>query len=292
VSEFIATAEHHGLQYVCDADLKSMFPSILGEAAEQWLDQFEDLAEQEQQLDFLVNRSFRQSLLCRADAPLSHEIELEILQRHAFYASLQTPDDLDLCSNASQSFLLGKDKPIDVSHPLTKAALVELHARFPEALAYEALADAAAACVQAAGNTTAAIDRNGLLTELFMLFVHQAVGMTSLQRRFHTTLDTHPCVHRLARAQATAGIEHLATARHSTILLDAFSTRLVGYLDGTRDVMQLTALLTDDILERRLVMPNLKPATPDERRKQVEANIRRFLELFAREGILVPARNG
>ncbi len=38
VSEFIAAAESHGLQYVCDADLKGMFPSVLGEAAEHWLE--------------------------------------------------------------------------------------------------------------------------------------------------------------------------------------------------------------------------------------------------------------
>ncbi|MBI5039656.1 MAG: methyltransferase regulatory domain-containing protein [Gammaproteobacteria bacterium] len=286
VREFIASAERHGLQYVCDADLKSMFPSVLGEVAEQWLDQFEDVAEHEQYLDFLVNRSFRQSLLCRADAPLSREIELEKLTHYAFYASLRAPDALDLRSAAAQSFLLGKDKPIQVDHPLTKAALVTLNARYPDAVAYVELADTAAEQVHAAGNPQAAADRNALLTELFMLFVHQAVGITPMQRRFHTALDTRPRAHRLAHVQTMTEIGHLATARHSTILLDAFSARLIGYLDGTRDTMQLTTQLTDDILEHRLMLPNLQPVTAETLHAQVEANVQRFLKLFARTGIL------
>ena len=291
VSEFIATLERHDLQYVCDADLKSMFPSVLGAAAEQWLEPFEDLAEQEQYLDYLVNRSFRQSLLCRADAALGREIELEILEQHAFYAALQPPADLDLHSNAAQSFLKGKDKVISVSHPLAKAALVELHTRYPEALTYTELAAAAAARVQRSGNSGMAADRDALLAELFMLFVHQAVGMTPLQRHPHTTVTARPCAHRLARAQAATGVEHLATARHSIVLLDAFSRRLVGYLDGTREVAQLQAQLTDDLLQRRLVLPNLKPATAEELRVQVAANVQRFLALFAREGLLAPAQS-
>lgn len=290
VSEFIAAAERHGLQYVCDADLKGMFPSALGEAAEHWLDPFEDLAEHEQQLDYLINRSFRQSLLCRADAALGREIDLALLEQHAFYASLQAPDDLDLRSNAPQYFLKGKDSPISVTHPLAKAALLELHAGYPQAMAYAELAAAAAARVQTAGNAGMAADRNALLTELFTLFVHQAIGMTALQRHINTAVTARPCAHRLARAQAAAGNGHLATARHSLILLDAFSARLIGYLDGTRDVTQLKALLTDDILERRLVLPNLKPATAEELQAQVGANVQRFLKLFAHEGLLVSSQ--
>ena len=286
VSEFIAAAEGQGLQYVCDADLKSMFPSVLGPVAEQWLEQFDELAEQEQYVDFLVNRSFRQSLLCRADAPLQREIELETLERHAFFADLRPPAQSDLCSDRAQAFTTVDDKPVEVSHPLAKAALLELEGCYPDALTYAALFARAAARVRAAGNTAAADDTNGLLTELFLLFAHQAVGMTPLQRCFHKTPAARPQAHRLARAQAAAGLAHVATARHSSLLLDPFSTRLLDYLDGTRDITQLTRQLTADIRQTRLVLPELKPATPKQLQTQVRANIERCLRLFARQGVL------
>lgn len=287
VSQFIATAETHGLQYVCDADLKSMFPSVLGTAAEQWLEQFDELAEQEQYLDFLVNRSFRQSLLCRADAPLGREIALETLERQAFFADLRSPAEPDLRSSRVQPFTTADDKPVEISHPLAKAALLDLAACYPDALGYETLFARAAARVRQAGNAGAAEDANGLLTELFLLFAHQAVGMTPLERAFHNRIDARPRVHRLARAQAAAGLGHIATARHSSILLDPFSARLLESLDGTRDIAQLTRQLTDDIRQGRVALPDLKPATPAQLQAQVRTNIERFLRLFARQGVLV-----
>lgn len=286
VSEFIATAESHKLQYVCDADLKSMFPSVLGETAEQWLDQFDDLAEQEQYVDFLVNRSFRQSLLCRADAPLEREIDLERLEKMAFFALLRTPEHLDLGSPATQLFTSGDGKEYSVGHPLTKAALITLKERYPEAVPFAELAASASERVRDAGNGAVAEDSNGLLTELFLLFTHQALGMTPLQRRLPNVIGERPRAHSLARAQAAAGIGHLATARHSTILLDPFTAKLVAYLDGTRSVPELVENLSDDLRQGRIVPPDLKPATPAQLAGQVEANVQRCLRLFAQQGIL------
>ncbi|HEY9199317.1 MAG TPA: class I SAM-dependent methyltransferase [Gammaproteobacteria bacterium] len=288
VSEFIATTERHGLQYVCDADLKSMFPSVLGEPAEHWLAQFDELAEQEQYVDFLVNRSFRQSLLCRADAPLDREIDLERLERMAFFALLRAPEHLDLSGTDAQIFSSGDGKDYSVGHPLTKAALVILKERYPAALPFAELVASATKQVHAAGNGEAAVATGALLTELFLLFTHQAIGMTPLTRSLSNSVGQRPCAHALARAQAAAGIGHLATARHSTILLDPFTTRLVDCLDGSRSVTELVAQLSDDLHAGRIVLAGLGPATPTQLSEQVEANVRRCLRLFAQQGILLP----
>ena len=286
VSEFIATVEGHGLQYMCDADLKSMFPSVLGELAEGWLDQFETLEEQEQYLDYLGNRCFRQSLLCRAGAPLSHDLDIGRLRSQAFFADLRVPARVNLRKSSAESFILGGDKEVQVTHPMAKAALMELTERYPDAVAFPELAAAAAVRLRAAGNATAAEDLNGLLSELFLLFTHQAVGMTPLARRLARGDAARPRAHALARAQAAQQIGHLATARHSTILLDDFSARLVEYLDGNRTVPEIIRQLTDDIRAQRLVLPGLKPAAPEKLQAQVGANVERFLQLFARQGIL------
>jgi methyltransferase-like protein/SAM-dependent methyltransferase len=286
VSEFIDTVEGHGLQYMCDADLKIMFPSVLGELAESWLDQFETLAEQEQYLDYLGNRCFRQSLLCRAGAPLSHDVDIGRLRSQSFFADLSVPAKVNLRKAKTESFTFGGNKDVQVSHPLAKAALMELTARYPDAIPFPELAEAATARVRAAGNATAVEDHNGLLSELFLLFTHQAVGMTPLPHR-HSRGDTErPRAHALARAQAAQQLGHLATARHSTILIDPFSTQLALYLDGSRTVPELVAQLTEDLGEQRLVLPSLKPAAPEKLKAQVGANVERFLKLFARQGIL------
>ncbi len=286
VSEFITTVEGHGLQYMCDADLKSMFPSLLGEQAESWLEQFETLAEQEQYLDYLGNRCFRQSLLCRAGAPLSHDLDIGRLRTQAFFANLDAPAKVNLRKARNETFIRAGKKEVQVRHPLAKAALMELTDCYPDAMPFTELAEAAAVRLRAVGNDTAAEDINGLLSELFILFTHQAVGMTPLSRRHSRGDAERPRAHRLARAQAAQQLGHLATARHSTILLDPFSTQLTLYLDGGRTVPEIIAQLTDDIRAQRLVLPNLKPAAPEKLQAQVGTNVKRFLKLFARQGIL------
>lgn len=286
VSDFIAQAQRHGLQYVCDADLKSMFPSVLGAEAEHWLAQFDTLEEQEQYVDFLVNRSFRQSLLCRADAPLERDIDLERLRDLAFFALLQAPADVDLHGAHTQAFRSADGKDYSVEQPLTKAALMELKDCYPQAVGFVELAERAGQRLRAAGNAQGAADSDALLTELFLLFAHQAVGMTPLHRSLPNVLQERPRAHRLARAQADAGLGHLATARHSTLLLDAFSARLVQYLDGTYSAADLAARLHDELRDGRLAPAGLQPASPRQLSEQVAANVQRCLRLFAQQGIL------
>lgn len=286
VSEFIATVEGHGLQYMCDADLKSMFPSVLGELAKNWLDQFETLVEQEQYLDYLGNRCFRQSLLCRAGVSLRHELDIGRLRGQAFFADFGIPAGVNLRKAKAESFIFGGNQDVQVRHPLAKAALMELTARYPDAIPFAELAAAAAARLREAGNDAMAGNLNGLLSELFVLFTHQTVGMTPLARRFSRGDVERPRAHALARAQAAQQIGHLATVRHTTILLDPFSTQLTLYLDGRRTVPELIDQLSDDIGAGRLVLPTLKPTAPEKLKAQVGANVERFLKLFARQGIL------
>ena len=292
IGDFIATCERHQLDYLCDADLKSMFPSILGARVEQWLDQFTDLTEQEQYLDYLTNRCFRQSLLCRADAGSTREIELERLEQQAYFAHWHAPEDLALTSEQPVAFSQGDDKDLNVSHPLAKAALAHLSKEFPDAIPYPELTAAAAAAVRDAGNAEASADTNGLLAELFNLFAHQAVGVSQAAQRFPKAPGERPRAHRLARAQAAQGLGHLPTAHHSTILLDPFSVRLVHYLDGSRDLSELVAQLTDDIAQQRLVLADLRPAAPAVLEAQVKANVERLLRLFLRQGILESPHGG
>ena len=285
VSEFIAEAELHGLQYICDADLKTMFPSVLGATAEHWLEQFATLAEQEQYVDFLVNRSFRQSLLCRADALLDREIDLNRLQSMAFFALLRPPSDVVLSNDVAQTFQSGDGKEYTVSHPLTKAALIELKAAYPQAIAFAELFSRSAETVRYAGNVTAARDTAGLQTELFLLFTHQAIAMTPSQRALSNVLADKPCANRLVRAQAAAGIGHVATARHSTILLDAFSTRLIARLDGSQTEADLIASLRDDLRSGRLRLSD-RAAGQERILEYVESNVRHCLRLLAQQGVM------
>lgn len=87
------------VQYLCEADLQSMFPSVLGKVASEFVERFDDLLEQEQYLDFVRNRTFRQTLLCRADATLNRDITLDKLDGLAVYSNLAPLKKVELQRN-------------------------------------------------------------------------------------------------------------------------------------------------------------------------------------------------
>jgi len=284
-STFIARAAQHGLQYLADAELHTLFPTTLGERAAELLEGFAELEEQEQYMDFIRSRSFRKSLLCRADAPLIRELGLEQLDGFAFHADLAPPRKLDLRRAKEQSFTTPGGERFDASHPLTKAALAHLGAVHPDSVALPALLSAARTLVARDGDVRHAAQAEHLAGELFSLLAHGAVRAEPRARRFPRTVPARPAATALARLQAAGGA-HLATVRHATVGLDGFARRLVHHLDGTRDRDALVEALLADIHAGALPNPDAGAPRPERLRERVAANCDRLLALFARQGVL------
>jgi len=283
-SEFMAQAGRHDLQYLCEAELQTMFSDTLGAAGTALVDRFDSLIEQEQCIDFLRLRTFRQTLLCRADRAPQRELELENFAQLAYHGLLTPADDPG--ANAPQVFTSPDGATRTVQHPLTQAALRVLAEAYPDALGYEELERAAQARVSRDAPASAA-ETDHLLAELVTLYLHQFVGVSAQPRRFHRQLAQRPCASRLARAQAGAGIGHVSTVWHMPMGLDDFAQRFVLYLDGTRTQATLTEQMLDDIVNDRLVLEQ-PVADRNALAVMVAENCRRLLGTLQRHGILQP----
>ena len=292
--DFIDTAAGHGLTYIADTELQTLFPAVLGEGPVQALADLEDQNEIEQWHDFIANRNFRRSLLCRDDAPVVERIDFAAFESLAFSADLAAPKKLDLRRAKSAHFRQGNGETLNVSHPLTKAALVHLAAVHPDALALGDLYEAAARLVSAGGGGAATQETAEFSSELFSLFAHRALrahpSSHTSPRGYCRTLAERPQASGLARAQAAAGWGHVAGVHHTGLDLDPISTRLVGLLDGTRDLDALTRTLAAELAAGSLpAPPGLDPQRqgPERIAPQVRAACERLLALFARQGVLV-----
>jgi SAM-dependent methyltransferase len=286
VTEFVRRATRHGLQYLADTDLASLFPSSLGDGVSALVEGIDDQVELEQYLDFVRNRNFRQTLLCRAERTLSREIDLEGLDRFAVFSALEPPRKVDLRIARSVPFRRPDGRTVEVHHPLTRAALLTLERAFPDSVALVELRARAQSQVRAAGGHHLADQGDHLTGELFSLYAHAAVGLDTRARTFGRGSGDRPAATRLARVQAGRGLGHLATPRHGTVALDAFATRLVSHLDGSRTRGELVDQLTAEILDARLVLAQTPLPGRDRVKAQVAANCERLLALFARHGVL------
>ena len=285
-SDFMAAAESKGLAYLADTDLHTMFPSALGDAAEAALSGIDEAVEQEQYLDFIRNRSFRQTLLCRAEDVTDRVLDLERFEQMGFFADVALPRKVELRKRKAQVFRRPDGGEVRVEHPLTKAALAQLGSRYPDALGWEEMVSAAQAAVAGAGAQTHAAEMEHLFGELFSLFLHGKVAAVTRPGTVPRGGD-HPTMDALARAHVAEGLDHLATIRHTTVMLDPLAAKLVRLLDGSRDLDGLTegmiaAVEADPSLAGGAFPPGAKP---EKVKEQVRSRCAALMGLFSRQGL-------
>ena len=140
--EFMAGATANGLQFLAEADMEDnreeQYPPEV-EAVLAGLDPG-DVVAREQYLDFLKNRAFRQTLLCRRDVKVVREIEPErACGMHIAGEIRAASASPDLLSAAAELFHGPKKSEIETDRPLIKDAVEQLGALWPECIHFRDL---------------------------------------------------------------------------------------------------------------------------------------------------------
>jgi SAM-dependent methyltransferase len=286
-SDFAARAGRHGLQYLAESQLHTLFTSTLGAEAESALSRFDDLVSEEQYADFLRLRPFRQTLLCRADDRLTREIDLDALFGLPLYANLlPDPEQPNVFRNAQgQTFQL--------TMPLTRGFLAALNEIFPAAGELgDLLPEAARHAGVSEQQDRAAIGR--LKEELFALFVSGGLQPTlcsrDAPRRTTRSTDGGHAASELARMLAGQGESLLPTPRHQTLMLDAVSLRMVSLLDGLRGPADIVRNIEAAATREPFLARALGSGTPERRRRRIETLLEQLLALLDRHGLLEKPR--
>ncbi len=288
-SDFMARAGRHGLRYLADAHLHTLFGATLTPAARAVLDPIETQSETEQVMDFLSLRPFRRSLLVRHQAAPDPNIDLARLDDFGLYADLTPTGKTRLDRRAAQTYVAGTGGRFVLEHPLTKAVLARLAAGYPNAQPLATLLPAAREQVTQAGGRRHAQESADCLQELFNLYCSQGLGLSRRAATWPHQVSERPRACDLARAQAAGGEGHAATVRHRSLGLDPLATRLLGLLDGSRDRERLVAELAAIIAAEPDLSPGVTAAGKGRRDEAsaIAANLERLLGVFARAGLLV-----
>jgi len=283
-TSFVADAQRHGLTYLCDTSLHTMFPSGLSAEAQAVLEPVDNFLEQEQYLDFLSNRTFRQSLLCHAEREPLRELDLERLDGLSCYAQLAPAQKLNLRRVQAEHFVSPQGPRCAVKHPLTKAALSVLEASYPNALAFADLLIRSQVMVEQAGGSRFAAEVNNLRYELLDLFGRSLIGLSVAPTESAVPDLCRPRASGLARQECNDGC--VTSVWHRELQLDTLSAHLLGLLDGSRTVDDLSQALLTEIKTGQLSVPGARGANRTPSLPEVRANIERLLRVFARQGVL------
>jgi methyltransferase-like protein/SAM-dependent methyltransferase len=244
--QFAERAARHGLQYLAEANFRSMlasnFPPQVCEALRHMV---KDTIELEQYMDFLRNRTFRQTLLCHQEVVLDGAPRPECLARF-YVASPAWPvePELDVHSDAVAQFRTSDGAVLSTDHPLTKSAMLCLAQVWPRPLSFRDLLRAA----QARLNGAPSGDVQVLGANLLQAFGYSEnlVELHVYAPRFVRRVTECPLASPVARFQAQNGVV-VTNVRHERVNLDEMGHHLLTCLDGRRDRAALLEALMESV---------------------------------------------
>jgi methyltransferase-like protein len=247
--EFVERARRLDLEYLAEATLGSMAPSNFGPVAERALSAIAtNLIELEQFMDFLGNRTFRETLLRHTGrAVAAYTIQPQSLSG-LYVTGKCWPQTraVDLRPEKPVTFESLQNKhPITTSNPLLKAALLCLVNEFPGSMSFDSLVERAQGQllkvnVDAADSKPAAQQLGEALLQL--LTTSSLLEVSSLPAIFTTTPGPKPVASPLARLQAETSTS-VVTLRHDIATLGEPESAVLKLLDGTRAAGEIAAIL-------------------------------------------------
>jgi methyltransferase-like protein len=247
--QFMEHAARHDLQYLAEAEFVEMQTGILPLEVVGVLHQMADsLIAQEQYLDFFRCRRFRQTLLCHAEHQLDRMPRPEKMADF-YIASPVRPDpaELDRQAGHTAAFLGPKNSVLKTDQPLIQAALMALHAAWPQALHFDVLLDTArAACGRnvVPGEPWGDEDVDILGDALLRAYAGGVIELHVHPPRFVLQPGERPIASPLARLQSREGSRVTTLHHHNVAIEDALGRHFLQLLDGTRD----RAALLDDLV--------------------------------------------
>ena len=287
--QFAQRAQEHGMQYLGEAEFNTMvdtnFPSHVSAAIREMSDSAIDL---EQYMDFLRNRTFRQTLLCHQDLELRYTLQPQQLLALCLSSRARaSTTESEAPATPVVQFRSSDGATISTDHPLTQAAMQCLADIWPQIVPFDVLLLMARARLgqeapAAAGGTT---DNDALIMganllkaytcsgNLVELYAHVPVIVTQVSQR--------PVASPVARWQSLAG-NMVTNLRHERVHLDPAERYLLPYLDGTHDPVALQAVWQEAPQDKN-------PETQD---RETEANaiagdLMQRLRWLARAALLV-----
>ncbi|MBU0498519.1 MAG: class I SAM-dependent methyltransferase [Gammaproteobacteria bacterium] len=287
LQDFIREANSQGLDYICDIDLALVFPGYLGERAESLLSPIRDPIERLQQVDFLLNRNFHQSLLCHKALQPSRIPDFEQLRGFAWIADLRPPRKLDLRRNKPAPFMHQEGQKHDVAHPLTKAGIALLAERFPTPVPFTELLGRAAKWVRSDGGDFFAGQEDEMLNEMFALYAMGIIHARPMDM-LNTTIGLKEWqMEAVVRQGISRGDSHIPTIHHVSINLDPFAVRVIRYLDGNTDKNKLLQMLLEDFKPGGDLVGLVDSNMPAEKlASHLEYHLEQLLALFRKHAVL------
>jgi methyltransferase-like protein/SAM-dependent methyltransferase len=241
--DFIEKAQNNGLQFLSEAELSVMLTSQFPQQVRDTLNRISnEIVKTEQYIDFVRNKYFRQTLLCRKDVTLNRNLTpANIMQFYVGSPFKSQAENVDLRSLQGETFGAPNGMTITATNPLVKAALRYLGQIWPRTVAFDELfsiAQSSLASVSIKDAQTHEREKQAVAADILSLYASGFIVLRSHPSPFVTEVSQNPHASEVARFQVkTSNV--LTNRVHEAVTADLVAQHLIDVCDGKRNREQI-----------------------------------------------------
>lgn len=248
-NEFMEEASKRSMQYLGDASISSMFLGNFPAKVVEKLQTINDIVRTEQYMDFINNRRFRSTLLCKNGVKLNRSLKADDIKD--FYLSCKVNSEKELkdidINNATESVTFymngNKDSSISTSSPRMKAIFYTFAENWNNPLSYDALLSDSTKKLSGEKKENVAIE---LMNNAMRLVLSGYISLGVEKPLHKNKIEKKPKAYDLAIFQATnlPGL-WVTNTQHDRIGINVLDKLAIRYMDGNNDKKQILAKLLE-----------------------------------------------
>jgi len=242
--DFVSEARAHDLTHLGDANAKDDFWGRIPAPVRETISKMSaDVVERDQYMDFLTNRTFRRSVLCRAEAAAGADDAVASHIRKLYIAGNPTETPIGTNADGRTAIRFGtEESQVQLSDPRPIATMRHLCRAWPSAVPFSELVTVALAHAP----PDQQYPEKAAVALAQVIETCHAFGILELWSRptdhISPVVGQYPRVTRFARWQA-GHLSRITSLRHLPIKTEDLLRQILPLLDGTRDREALVAEL-------------------------------------------------
>lgn len=224
------------LRYLGESEFHVMVPgtAFAPDVASELQALAPDLHQMEQYMDFVRNRQFRQSLVCRGSQHPRYDVRSETLFRFHLASPVKPKTEVDLTQEGSTTFLGRDDMALTAALPIVKSALCVLGEGWPLSFSFNDLVERARARLGTPPDGQEPVALARALLTAYATAGNRLVELSLLPRAYTTGVSDRPVAFPVARWQATVS-QFVTNLRHDRVAISSLDRHMLPLLDGTHD---------------------------------------------------------
>lgn len=284
--DFVRMANTEGLTYVGDANISGMFIDSMPAKAIPTLKMLNDIVAQEQYMDFVRNRRFRSSILCKDARKLNRNLRTTQIMDYRLATRLDVPEgEPDLSKDFV--FKVEHTQQTVMTHDLRSGTLfLELAKSGRLTISPE---DLIARVQEKLGLSSPDPIRDVLHQNGLKMAMHGYFTLHLEEPRLTLDISDKPVAYPIARRQAQRNSYQITNVLYDVVNTGDIVNTILRHLDGTRTVNDIADILYHDVQAGRLNINkgNVRLTNPEDIRESLLIIVAETMPKLALQGLLV-----